>query len=325
MLRLIGRRLPVVVATLLCVSFLTFMLTSLLPGDPARSILGEQASDEAVAAVREDLHLDDPLPSRYVRWLGDAVQGDLGRSFRTNEPVLDTIAERAPVTLEIGLLATAIALLVAVPLAAISAWRVDSKLDRTIMTATFGMQALPSFVVALGLIVIVAVRLDWLPATGWVRLTDDLGGNLKTAILPALAMAAGECAVFTRIQRADLITTLEQDSITMARSKGISSTRILFRHALRPSMFSLLTVVGVQIGAILSGAVVVETLFALPGVGRLLVDSISQRDLMVVQGLALLVAASFVIVNFLVDIAYGLLDPRVRENGGRRRRGSAYG
>ena len=154
--------------------------------------------------------------------------------------------------------------------------------------------------------------MGWLPATGWVRLTDDPVGNLRTAIMPALALAIGECAVYTRLLRADMITTLQQDSITMARAKGIPTRRILFRHALRPSSFSLMTVVGLQVGAIIGGAVIVEQLFALPGIGRLLVDSILQRDLIMVQGVALVIAISFVVINFVVDMLYTVLDPRIR-------------
>jgi peptide/nickel transport system permease protein len=311
---LVLRRLPAMVATLLIVSFLTFLLTSLLPGDPAVQILGaEGASDpRALAAVREDLRLDDPVPVRYLDWLGDAVTGDLGRSYRTQQPVAEAIAERLPVTIEVGALAVVIALAAAIPLGTWSAFRAGGVSDRVITGTTFGVLAVPAFMMAIMLILVFAVTLQWLPATGWVRLTDDPLGNLRTAILPALSLALGELAVYTRLLRADMITTLQQDSITMARAKGIPTSRILFRHALRPSSFSLMTVVGLQVGAILGGAVIVETLFALPGIGRLLVDSISQRDLVMVQGVTLVIATSFVVINFVVDILYSLLDPRIR-------------
>jgi len=311
---LVLRRLPAMVATLLIVSFLTFLLTSLLPGDPAVQILGaEGASDPgALAAVREDLRLDDPVPVRYLDWLGDAVTGDLGRSYRTQQPVAEAIAERLPVTIEVGALAVVIALAAAIPLGTWSAFRAGGVSDRVITGTTFGVLAVPAFMMAIMLILVFAVTLQWLPATGWVRLTDDPLGNLRTAILPALSLAVGELAVYTRLLRADMITTLQQDSITMARAKGIPTSRILFRHALRPSSFSLMTVVGLQVGAILGGAVIVETLFALPGIGRLLVDSISQRDLVMVQGVTLVIATSFVVINVVVDILYTLLDPRIR-------------
>jgi peptide/nickel transport system permease protein len=313
-MRQIAYRLPLMLATLLVVSMLTFLLTSLLPGDPAVQILGpEGANDpEAVATVREDLHLDDGFVSRYRSWLADTVTGDFGRSYRTNQEVRDAIAERLPVTLEIGGLAILMALAVAIPLGTWSAFRSGGVTDRIITTGTFGLLSLPAFMVAILLILVFAVNLGWLPATGWVRFTEDPVENLRHALLPALSLAVGEMAVYTRLLRADMITTLQQDSITMARAKGIPTRRILFRHALRPSSFSLMTIVGLQVATVIGGAVIVETLFALPGVGRLLVDSILQRDLMMVQGCALVIAVAFVVVNFVVDLLYVLLDPRIR-------------
>jgi peptide/nickel transport system permease protein len=209
-------------------------------------------------------------------------------------------------------MALVLALAVAIPLGTWSAYKAGSTTDRSITGATFGLLAVPNFMMAILLILVFAETLGWLPATGWTRLTDDPLENLRSALLPALSLAIGELAVFTRLLRSDMISTLQQDSITMARAKGISPARILFRHALRPSSFSLMTVVGIQVGAIISGSVIVETLFAVPGVGRLLVDSILQRDLQVVQGVALVVAASFVVINGVVDVFYSLLDPRIR-------------
>jgi peptide/nickel transport system permease protein len=311
---LVLRRLPAMLATLLIVSFLTFLLTSLLPGDPAIQILGaDNANDpDSVEVVREELRLDDPLLVRYGAWLRDVASGDLGRSFRTDQQVLDAILERLPVTLEVGGLAVLIALLFAIPLGTLSAFRAGGRADRVVTGASFGLLALPPFMVAILLILVFAVTLGWLPATGWVRFTADPIDNLRHALLPALSLAVGEMAVYTRLLRADMITTLQQDSITMARAKGIPTSRILFRHALRPSSFSLMTVVGLQVATIIGGAVIIETLFALPGVGRLLVDSILQRDLIMVQGCALVIAIAFVVINFIVDILYTVLDPRIR-------------
>jgi peptide/nickel transport system permease protein len=302
-----------VIATLIAVSFLTFLLTDLLPGDPAEQILGPEGSTpEALAKVRSDLRLDDPLPVRYVTWVADAVQGDLGRSYRTGQEVTAAIRERLPVTLEVGGLAVLFALAGAIPLGMLSAYRAGGPADRGITGASFALLAMPNFMMAILLILVFAVGMGALPATGWVRLTDDLGGNLKGALLPALSLAIGELAVYTRLLRSDMIATLQEDYVVLARAKGMPTLWILLRHALRPSSFSLLTVVGLQIGAIMSGSVVVETLFALPGVGRLLVDSIFQRDLVTVQGIALVVAVSYVAVNFIVDLLYSYLDPRIR-------------
>ncbi len=311
-MRLLLRRLLPAVATLLIVSFLTMMLSSLLPGDPARAIAGPEAEQEDVEAVREDLRLDEPVLQRWGAWVNDALHGDLGRSYRTRQPVMEAITERLPVTLQIGGMAIFIALVVAIPLGTLSAYKAGSAVDRGVTGTSFALLSVPSFLMAILLILVFAETLGWLPATGWTRLTNDPVENLRHAILPALALAIGELAVYTRLLRADMIGTLQQDSITMARAKGLPPSRILFRHALRPSSFSLITVVGLQIGAIISGAVLVETLFAVPGVGRLLVDSILQRDLIMVQGIALVVAASFVLVNLAVDLAYMLLDPRIR-------------
>jgi peptide/nickel transport system permease protein len=310
--RYIIQRIPSLIATLLAVSILTFLLTSLLPGDPALQILGaEAATPEAIKAVRTDLGLDDPLPVRYVHWLGDALTGDFGRSYRTSQPVADAIVSRLPVTAEIGILAIGIALAIAIPLGMLSAYRAGQRTDKAISGASFGLLAVPNFMVAILLIYVFAVALGTLPATGWVRFTDNPLQNLRSALLPALSLAIAEMAVYTRLLRTDMIATLQQDFVTMARVKGVSDRRILFRHALRPSSFSLMTVAGVQVGAIIGGSVVIETLFALPGVGRLLFDSVVQRDLVMVQGVALVIAVSYVVVNFTVDILYSFLDPRI--------------
>lgn len=306
------RRLPSLLATIFAVSLLTFLMTSLLPGDPALQILGaENATPEAIAAVRADLGLDDPLPVRYLNWIGDALTGDFGRSYRTNEPVSEAILDRLPVTAEIGILAILIALAVAIPVGMLSAYRAGTRTDKLISSTSFGLLAVPNFMVAIFLILIFAVWLGVLPATGWVNVTEDPVQNLRSALLPALSLAVAEMAVYTRLLRTDMIGTLQQDFVTMARVKGVSNRRILFRHALRPSSFSLMTVAGVQVGAIIGGAVVIETLFALPGVGRLLLEAVLVRDLLMVQGVALVIAVSYVVVNFTVDILYSYLDPRI--------------
>jgi peptide/nickel transport system permease protein len=306
------RRLPSLLATLFAVSLLTFLMTSLLPGDPALQILGaENATPEAIAAVRADLGLDDPLPVRYLHWIGDALTGDFGRSYRTNEPVSSAIAERLPVTAEIGILAIVIALAIAIPVGMLSAYRAGTKSDQLISSTSFGLLAVPNFMVAILLILVFAVWLGVLPATGWVNFTDNPVQNLRSALLPALSLAVAEMAVYTRLLRTDMIATLQQDFVTMARVKGVSNRRILFRHALRPSSFSLMTVAGVQVGAIIGGSVVIETLFAVPGIGRLLLEAVLVRDLLMVQGVALVIAVSYVVVNFTVDILYSYLDPRI--------------
>lgn len=313
MTRHVGARWAVLVAVLLAVSFLTFSMMSLLPGDPALQMLGGDNADPArMAAVRAELGLDDPFLVRYANWLGDAVRGDLGRSYRTSQPVAEAIRERLPVTIEIGLLALIMALAVAVPLGLVSAYRAGSRFDRIVSGASFGLLALPSFMLAVFLIYTFAVRYRWFPASGWTRLTDDPVENLRSAFLPALSLAVSEMAVFTRLLRSDVMQTMQEDFLAVARMKGLSTARILFGHALRPSSMSLMTVVGVQLAALLGGAVIVEQVFALPGIGTLMINGIYQRDLLVVQGVVLVMASGFVLVNFLIDLLYRVIDPRIR-------------
>ncbi|MBK5223110.1 MAG: ABC transporter permease [Acidimicrobiia bacterium] len=313
MLTLIGRKAIGLVPVILAASFLTFMLMSLLPGDPALVILGsENADPDTIAAIREEMGLNDPLPVRYFEWITSAATGDLGRSFRTNQTVTDAITERMPVTFQIMVMALSFALLVSIPLGVLVAYKSGSMLDRIVTALTFGLLSIPNFVLALFLMIIFAVELGWLPATGWTRFGTDPVGSIKSGILPALSLSIGNVAVLTRLLRTDMISTLQEDHVVMAKSKGLPTSRILFRHALRPSSFSLMTVIGLQVAALLSGALIVEQIFALPGIGRLLIDSITNRDLVMVQGLVLFIAVVYVFVNFAIDILYSFLDPRIR-------------
>lgn len=313
MARQLAWRVPRLLLTLFAASFVTFMFLSLLPGDPVFAILGtDNVTGEQITAVRHELGLDKPLPVRYISWLGHAARGDLGRSQRTHQDVSAAISERLPVTIELGVLAIVLSLLIAIPLGTYTAYRSNRLTDKVTTTVSFGLRSVPGFVLALVFIYIFAVQLKVLPATGWTRLSRNVGQNLRTAILPVCTLAIAEVTAYVRLLRSDMIATLQADYITMARAKGISNTRILFRHALRPSLFTLLTVLGLNLATIIGGAVVVETIFALPGVGRLLFDSINQRDLIMVQGIVLFLAASYVILNFVTDTLYSVIDPRIR-------------
>jgi peptide/nickel transport system permease protein len=305
------------VVTLFLVSIITFMLVVLLPGDPALQVLGSDFTEADYLAVRDELGLDDPLPVRYLDWLGGVFQGDLGTSYRTNQPVLEAIVDRVPVTFQVMIVGLVIALLVSIPLAMIAAYRANTKTDTAVSTASLAMLSIPNFMLALILIFYLSVHLGWFPATGWVSFGRDPMASLRTTLLPALALAGAEIGVYTRLLRNDMIATLQEDFITLARAKGASTPRVLFRHALRPSSLSLATVLGVQVGVALGGSVIVETIFALPGIGRLLVDSIFQRDLMIVQGVVLFIAVVYVVANFAVDLFYGVLDPRIRKGSAR--------
>ena len=316
-MRYVMERSARLVVTLFLVSIITFMLVTLLPGDPALQVLGSDFTEEDYLAVREELGLDDPLPLRYVGWLGGVFQGDLGTSYRTNQPVLEAIVDRVPVTFQIMVVGLAIALLVSIPLAMLAAYRANSKTDTVVSTTSLAMLSIPNFMMALLLIFYLSVHLGWFPATGWVSFARDPMASLRATLLPALALAGAEIGVYTRLLRNDMIATLQEDFITLARAKGASTPRVLFRHALRPSSLSLATVLGVQVGVALGGSVIVETIFALPGIGRLLVDSIFQRDLMIVQGVVLFIAVVYVAANFVVDLMYSVLDPRIRKGSAR--------
>lgn len=313
--RFILSKLGRLVATLFAVSLMTFMMTALLPGDPVNAILPPTAPrDEAfVAQVREELGLDDPLPVRYINWLGDALRGDLGRSLVDDRPVATTIRERLPVTAELAFLAVGLAVLLAIPIGVIGAYKQGEAVDQVSSAGVQIALSIPNFIAGLFLIWLLSVKLQWLPATGWKRIsTDGLLGNLSTAILPATALALGQMAFFSRLVRSDMIQTLQEDFVLSARAKGLRDRYILLRHALRPSSLSLVTIVGINIGALLGGTVVIESLFALPGLGFRLINAIFQRDFLVIQGITLFVATAYVIINTLVDMLYVLIDPRIR-------------
>jgi peptide/nickel transport system permease protein len=310
------RRLIHLVTVLIAVSFLSFVVVDLLPGDAAVVVAGDNATPEQVQQVRESLHLDQPMLVRYVQWLGGVVTGDLGRSFRTGQPVLEALAERVPVSLELAIVAQVLALLVAVPLAVYSAYRPGRLVDRTSMTFGFAGAAMPQFV--LGMVLIVAFAGGFssiLPATGYTSLFEDPLRNLRSIILPCLTLMVAEAAVYRQLLRSDMISTLQEDFVLMARSKGLRPRAILLRHALRPSSFSLVTLSGVNLGRLIGGTVIVETLFAIPGLGQLIVQAVFNRDYLILQGALLFVAVAYVLINMLIDLLYLVLDPRVRRDG----------
>jgi peptide/nickel transport system permease protein len=300
------------VPVLFVITRFSFLLTSLLPGDVAVVMAGPNATPQAVAALRSELQLDQPLPVRYVDWLGRALHGDLGTSPRSQITVLQSIEDRLPISLELLVLAELIGLVIAIPAGIASAYRAGGLLDHAASGAAFGILAVPGFVVAIVLIYLFAVQFNLVPATGYTPLLTDPLANLRSFFLPALTIGLGEAAAYTRLLRSDMIATLQEDYIAMARAKGLPTWHILTRHALKPSSFTLLTVLGINIGRLMGGALIVETIFALPGVGRLLVESIYARDLVVVQGVVAFVAVAFVVVNFAVDMLYAVLDPRIR-------------
>ena len=315
-LRWLGGKLLHLLAVVFVVSALTFLMLDLLPGDVAYEIAGQDASAEDVAAIREDLGLNRHLVVRYTDWLGRVMRGDFGRSFRTREPVRDAVLSRLPVTLELMVLAPFLALCLAIPTAVVSAFRPGSSLDRSLNVLAFASMSVPSFVMALLLISIFALQIHWFPATGFVPLSAGVIPNLRSLFLPTVSLALVEWVPLMRVLRSDLIATLQEDYILMARSKGLSPFRILMGHAFRPSLFTLITVLGLHLGHLIGGALIVEWIFALPGMGRLLITAIFSRDTFLVQGCILFITVGYVVINFCADLFYLVLDPRLRVSSG---------
>jgi peptide/nickel transport system permease protein len=296
---------------LFAVTFATFALLNLLPGDLSVAVLGNDVTPEGVARVRQEFGLDDPLLLRYARWLGQVAEGDFGRSYVTGERVTEALVRTVPVSLELMALSLLLSLPLAIAAGLLAAYRAGEPLDRVLAAVASVLLAAPVFILGLVLMFFFALTLKWLPAVGYVPLSQGIGGNLRSFALPAITLALVEWPGFMRILRSDAIATLQQDYVLMAKAKGLPDRRILLRHVLKPSSFTLLTVVGLTIAGLIAGALVTETIFALPGVGRLLVGSINNRDFMMVQGAVTVVAVGFVLVNFAVDALYGWLDPRV--------------
>jgi peptide/nickel transport system permease protein len=301
-------RLLVVVFT---VSVITFVMLDTLPGDLAYVLGGEEAALEDIQTIRRELGLDRSMGERYLRWLGRVFTGDLGTSYVNDEPVTVAIRQRMPVTVELIVVSQIMALLLALPAGIVCAHTNRSLVDRGITATAFATLSIPSFIMALMLVFFFALRLDWLPATGFVPLSEGLGENLRSILLPAFSIALVEWVPLMRVLRADMIQTLKEDFILMARAKGMPTWRILLRDALKPSSLSLVTILGLQFGHWIGAAVVVESIFALPGIGSLLIAGIFSRDYPVVQGCVLIITVVYVVVNAVVDIGYTVLDPRI--------------
>jgi peptide/nickel transport system permease protein len=305
------RRLLLLVPVVLFVSFITFMLIHLVPGDPARVLLGEDSTPQALAALRQQLGLDRPLYEQYALWLNQAIHGNLGESIQLHEPVLQAILERLPVTIELGVAALLFSLVLAVPLGMTAATQRGSRLDWLLNVSSLLGTTIPPFVLGLLLILVFAVILRIFPPGGYVPFTEDPLENLRDLILPMIALGSASVAVNFRQVRSSMIEVLGQDYIRAARAKGLSEQRINYRHAFPNALLPLLTLVGLQAGAILAGAVVIETIFLWPGVGQLAVTSILSKDYPVVQGVVLLSALSYILINLLVDLSYTVVDPRI--------------
>ena len=314
-MRTVVSKLTYLILVLLAVTLLTFLLLKLLPGDPAINILGPSATPQAVAQIHHHLGLDKPLPVQYLNWLGNAVRGNLGKAYQNNQTTVSALRQRLPVTIELLIISQLLALIISIPVAIYAAYRPNGWFDRVSTTTAFGLLSIPDFIVGVLLVLIFAVRLHWFPATGYTPISQNLQQNLKSMVLPSITLAVGELAAFVRLLRTDMIATLQEDYITMAKSKGMSDRHILLRHAFRPSSFSLVTVLGLNLGRLIGGTFIVETIFALPGIGDLAIRSIYSRDYLVVQGVVLVIAVGYVLANAGVDLLYTVLDPRIRHAG----------
>jgi peptide/nickel transport system permease protein len=306
------KRLVSMVPVLFLVSIVIFSLIHLTPGDPVVAMLGEEATPEARDRLRAQLGLDKPIPVQYGVWLAKALTGDLGRSIRTNQPVSEAIGERLPVTVELALLALSIALAIALPAGIIAATRRGTWADiGSTVTCLLGV-SMPNFLLAVFLVYVFSLTLRWLPPIGYISPALDILGNLKGMIMPAITLGAFAAAATARLTRSTLLEVLGQEYIRTGFAKGLSERAVISRHAMKNAMIPVVTVVGLQLGNLLGSAIVTETIFALPGVGRLVVDSIYQRDFPLVQGVTLYLAMIFLVVNLLVDLVYAYLDPRIR-------------
>ena len=308
------RRMLTMIPVLVLVSLIAFGVTSLLPGDAALAILGESlAKDEKLyQSLRRELGLDLPVYAQYLRWGGRVLTGDLGVSIRSKQPVLEAILQRLPPTIQLTMMSLVLALVVALPIGLISAVRPNSWADIVGTVLALSGVAVPHFWLGILLMFFLAVWLGLLPPSGYARLLDDPLASLRLMIMPCMTLATGLAAVVTRQVRSALLEALQDDYIRTARSKGLEERAIVVRHALRNALIPVVTIIGMQTGRLFGGAVVVETIFSIPGIGRLAVDSIFYRDFPVLQGVVLLMAVAVLLINLATDILYGYIDPRIR-------------
>lgn len=305
------------ILVLFLVTLFTSLLLSMVPGDPVDTLVplsAGEVADARKAEVRERLNLDEPLPVQYGNWLGGFLKGDFGDYYRVsdNDPVRDRVEDALPVSLQLMIYSQVLALLVAIPLGVVTAYRSGSRFDRATNMGAFALLSIPNFVLALGLAYYVGVWLNWLPPSGYIPFGEDPVDHIQRMILPTLTLAAGQIAIYMRLLRSDMVQTLQEDFIQMARSKGISDRRVLWRHALRPSSLTLLTVAGLNVGTLIGSTVIVEVLFTIPGIGTSLFEAITQRQYVALQSFVAILAILYVLVNFAVDVLYTVVDPRIR-------------
>lgn len=312
MLRYLLTRLLSLALTLLAASLVIFVVLEIVPGDVASVMLGMNATEEALAALREQLGLNDPLVLRYFTWITGFFTGDLGMSYTYRVPISQLIGQRLVVSLPLALLALALSTLIAIPVGLIAATRAGKAADTGIMGATQLGIAVPNFWFAMFLVLIFAINLRWFPSGGFAGWDNGLFAGLKSLTLPAIALAVQQASIMARVTRSATLETLHQDYIRTARAKGLTKRQTVLRHALRNAMIPVLTILGLQFSFLLAGAIIIENVFFLPGLGRLIFQAITQNDLIVVKSVVMLLVFAIVLVNFLVDLAYAAIDPRLR-------------
>jgi peptide/nickel transport system permease protein len=309
------QRAAISLVTLFVISMIVFTGVRMIPGDPARVMAGTEADEAGLEEVRQKYGLNDPIPFQYLRWVGLALRGDLGESIRTRESVVKTVATKLPITIELAFLSLLVAVGIAIPAGVLAAVRRNTVWDLLTSGASLGGVSIPNFWLGIMLILFFSVRLGWLPASGFVPLWVSPLENLQRMIMPAFVLGTALAAVLMRQTRNSMIEVLSADYIRTAYSKGLAGRIVVFRHAIRNSLIPVVTILGLQMGALMSGAVVTEQIFVVPGFGRLIVEAVFTRDYPLVQGVVLLTASSYVLINLLVDVSYSLLDPRIRVGG----------
>ena len=309
------RRLVMLVPVLIVVGVVVFGLVHLTPGDPAAVILGDRATPEDIARLREQLGLNDPLPVQFVRWFSNVLRLDFGESIFLGEPVTQALLDRVQPTVLLTVYALSIQVIIGIPAGILAAVRHNSPLDRVLTVMAISGSAVPTFFLGILLILIFAVRLRWLPSGGYVPFVEDPAAHLKAMLLPAFALGFSAAGLLARLVRSSMLDVLREDYVRTAFAKGLPEQLVIVRHALRNALIPALTVIGISIGALLGGAVVTETVFTIPGLGRLVVQSIARRDYPVIQGAIIAIAMTYVLVNLIVDVLYVYIDPRVRLGG----------
>jgi peptide/nickel transport system permease protein len=302
--------------TLFLISVIVFAGVRMIPGDPARVMAGTEADAAGLEEVRQKYGLRDPLPVQYVKWAGRALRGDLGESIRTKEPVLRLIRQKLPITLQLAAYSLVVALLIAIPAGVLAAVRRNTAWDYLASGVSLCGVSIPNFWLGIMLILLLSVRLQWLPASGFVSPFEDLWGNTQRLLMPAVVLGAALAAVLMRQTRNSMIEVLSADYIRTAYAKGLRTGLVVFRHAIRNGLIPVITIFGLQLGALIGGAVVTEQIFVVPGFGRLILEGVFTRDYPIVQGVVLITASAYVLVNLLVDVSYSLLNPRIRIQGG---------